>query len=66
MNQGQAIYLPQKILWVTDLFIIIFDENKNSMAALLFVLVLFILAIVSPWVFPNRMVSNHKKDDDER
>ena len=65
-NQDQGIYLSQKYLWVTHLFIIIFDKNKNSMAALVFVLVLFVLAIVSPWVFPNRMVSNHKKDDDER
>jgi hypothetical protein len=35
------------------------------MAALVIVLILFVLAIVSPWVFPNRMVSDHKKDIEE-
>lgn len=25
---------------------------------------LFFLAIISPWVFPNKMVSKHKKDWD--
>jgi regulatory protein YycI of two-component signal transduction system YycFG len=32
------------------------------MGALIFVLVLFVLAIVSPWIFPNKTVSNHPKD----
>lgn len=34
------------------------------MAMLIIVLTLFALAIISPWVFPNKMVSNHKKDLD--
>lgn len=32
------------------------------MAAILTVLALFILAIVSPWVFPNKMVSKNEHD----
>lgn len=28
------------------------------------VLVLFALAIISPWVFPNKMVSKHERDHD--
>jgi hypothetical protein len=27
------------------------------------VLVLFVLAIISPWVFPNKMVSKNKHDN---
>lgn len=34
------------------------------MAMLILVLVLFVLAIISPWVFPNKMVSKHDKDLD--
>jgi len=34
------------------------------MSVLILVLVLFVTAIVSPWVFPNRMVSDHKKDQE--
>ncbi len=34
------------------------------MAMLIIVLSLFVLAIISPWVFPNKVVSNHKKDLD--
>lgn len=26
------------------------------------VITLFVLAIISPWIFPNKMVSNHKRD----
>jgi regulatory protein YycI of two-component signal transduction system YycFG len=32
------------------------------MEALIFVLVLFVLAIVSPWIFANKTVSDHQKD----
>lgn len=27
-----------------------------------FVIALLVLAIISPWVFPNRLVSDNKKD----
>jgi hypothetical protein len=36
--------------------------NYRRMEALLFVLVLFVLAIASPWLFPNKMVSDNKYD----
>jgi hypothetical protein len=26
------------------------------------VIALFVLAIISPWIFPNKMVSNNKRD----
>ena len=26
------------------------------------VIALFVLAIISPWIFPNKMVSKHKRD----
>ena len=32
------------------------------MTIFLFVIFLFVLAIVSPWVFPNKMVSKNKDD----
>jgi len=32
------------------------------MGALILVLVLFVAAIVSPWVIPNEKVSDHKED----
>ena len=32
------------------------------MSVLILVLVLFVLAIVSPWIFPNKMTSKHPKD----
>jgi N-terminal TM domain of oligopeptide transport permease C len=32
------------------------------MAALYVIIFLFILAIVSPWIFPNKMVSNNDHD----
>ena len=34
------------------------------MEALILVLVLFVLAIISPVIFPNKMVSNNKHDID--
>ncbi len=33
------------------------------MAMLVFILVLFVLAIICPTILPNRKVSNHAKDD---
>lgn len=35
------------------------------MAALYLVLVLFVLAILAPWIIPNKMVSDNKHDIDE-
>jgi len=35
------------------------------MGALVFILCLFVLAIVAPWIFPNKMVSKHPKDSAE-
>ena len=32
------------------------------MIMLVIIIVLFILAIVSPWIFPNRMVSDNEHD----
>ena len=32
------------------------------MTMLLIIIVLFILAILSPWIFPNRMVSDNEHD----
>jgi hypothetical protein len=32
------------------------------MAALYLVLVLFVLAILAPWIFPNKMVSDNEHD----
>lgn len=32
--------------------------------ALVLVLVLFVLAIISPMIFPNKMISNNKHDVD--
>lgn len=32
------------------------------MTMLLIIIVLFVLAIVSPWVFPNKMVSGNEHD----
>jgi hypothetical protein len=34
-----------------------------SWAPFYVVIALFILAIISPWVFPNKMVSNDKHDN---
>jgi len=34
------------------------------MGALIVVLVLFVLAIISPMIFPNKMVSDNKHDID--
>jgi len=41
---------------------IIFETKINHMPMLLLVLVLFVLAIISPWLFPNKTVSNHPRD----
>jgi hypothetical protein len=38
------------------------DENPIHMSALILVLVLFVLAILSPWIIPNDKVSDHKED----
>lgn len=32
------------------------------MSMLLIIVVLFVLAIVSPWIFPNKMVSENEHD----
>jgi hypothetical protein len=40
------------------------QKYKDTMEALLFVLVLFVAAIASPWLFPNKMVSNNKYDNE--
>jgi hypothetical protein len=32
------------------------------MSVMLVVIALFVLAIVSPWIFPNKMVSNNEHD----
>ncbi len=32
------------------------------MAMIIFILVLFVLAGISPWVFPNKMVSDNEHD----
>ena len=32
------------------------------MAALILVIVLFVLAILSPWIFPNKVVSKNEHD----
>lgn len=29
-----------------------------------FVILLFVFAIIAPWILPNKKVSNHKKDWD--
>ena len=38
------------------------DENQIYMSALILVLVLFVMAILSPWILPNEKVSDHKED----
>ena len=47
------------------LFIFVADfKHKvyDVMSMLLIIIVLFILAILSPWIFPNRMVSDNEHD----
>jgi len=34
------------------------------MAMVIFLYTLVVLAIISPWVFPNKMVSKHKRDSE--
>lgn len=39
-----------------------FASNLFAMPMLIFIVFLFVLAIVSPKVFPNKKVSKHQKD----
>lgn len=39
-----------------------FTAEKFKAMIIGFVLLLFVLAIVSPWVMPNKKVSKHEKD----
>lgn len=37
-------------------------KSNNIMPAISVVIALFVLAIVSPWIFPNKMVSKNEHD----
>jgi len=39
-----------------------FDKNYKIMAMLSVIVILFVLAIVCPYILPNDKVSTHKKD----
>tara|TARA_R110000796_G_scaffold252645_2_gene390261 strand:+ start:144795 stop:144983 length:189 start_codon:yes stop_codon:yes gene_type:complete len=39
-----------------------FASNLKAMMIIGFVLALFVFAIISPSILPNKKVSNHKKD----
>lgn len=43
-------------------FLSIFNKNHFIMAMVILVYALLVLAIISPWIFPNKLVSKHKKD----
>lgn len=38
------------------------SKNNSVMSVMAVVVALFVLAIVSPWIFPNKMVSNNEHD----
>ena len=41
---------------------VLWPSIKNTMSVISVVFGLFVLAIVSPWIFPNKMVSNNEHD----
>ena len=46
----------------TDGLYLITQKFNAAMIAISIVITLFILAIVSPWIFPNKMVSKNEHD----
>jgi len=42
----------------------IFKQIQLVMTMVIILYTLLVLAIISPWVFPNKLVSKHKKDLD--
>lgn len=64
VRNGCSLNFFPSIMWISK-YVINFTfqvKSKNNMPVISIVITLFVLAIISPWVFPNKMVSKNEHD----